>query len=94
MGKTSRLPRTTLEPACDHRVNWAEMVLSWLIRDWIWVGPLVVVSVGNRKAMRWPYTPGSIRAATHAVMFGRLARTSGWMSANSGLLSPGSFMTV
>ena len=33
--------------------------------------------------MRSPYSPGSIRAAIQAIMFGRLAAARGWMSVNS-----------
>jgi hypothetical protein len=33
-----------------------------------------------------------MRAATQAVMFGRLASTRGWISTNSAEDSPGSFM--
>jgi hypothetical protein len=89
MGRTSKLPRTTREPALDHRVICSLTALSEVIRDSTWTGPAVVVPVGNWKAIRSPYTPGSIRAATQAIMFGRPSGTIGWMRTNSASSSPG-----
>ena len=92
MGRTSRLPRTTCEPAFDHSVNCSLIASSALMRASICAGPWVVVPVGNWKAIRSPYTPGSIRAATQAIMFGRPSGTIGWMRTNSAASSPGTRM--
>ena len=62
--------RPTSRPS-TRGVNCALIASSWLMRASIWAGPWVVVSVGNWKAIRSPYTPGSMRAATQAIMFGR-----------------------
>ncbi len=43
-----RLPRTTELPLWFQSEIWALMTGSWSIRDSIWAGPKIVVSVGKR----------------------------------------------
>ena len=82
-GSTSRLPRITDEPDRSQRLNWALMASSWSMSDSTRAGPSVEVSFGKWNAMRSPYTPGSMRAAVQAIMFGRCSGTSGWIRTNS-----------
>jgi hypothetical protein len=70
------------------------MTPSASIRDSIWAGPNTVVSAGNRYTRVVPYTPGSMRAATHEIMFERLRGTIGCRSRNSACGSPGIRITT
>ncbi len=54
IGSTSRLPRTTCDPAFDQSVNCSLIASSALMRASIWTGPWVVVPVGNWKAIFSP----------------------------------------
>ncbi len=89
MGTTMRLPRTTELPLWFHRVICAEMIGSWSIRASICAGPNTVVSAGNWYTRTTPRLGWSLRAATQAIMFGRLAAIIGWRRRNSAFGSPG-----
>src|SRR5690625_5390685 len=39
IGITSKLPRITSDPPCDHKFNCCDITLSWLIRFSICCGP-------------------------------------------------------
>ncbi|MND00144.1 hypothetical protein D3C83_186550 [compost metagenome] len=54
MGIISRLPRITLDPDWFHRLNCAEMIVSWSMRDSTCLGPKTSASVGKRKASSLP----------------------------------------
>ena len=81
----------TLEPDWSQSVIWALISGVWSMRAWIWVGPKIEVSDGQ-LVVRAPARElsASLRAATHAIMFGRRAGTMGWMSRYSVSSSPGS----
>ncbi len=79
----------TLLPAWSHSEIWALITGSWSMRASICCGPNTVVCAGNRYTRTLASSAPSLRAATHAIMFGRLAAIIGWSSRNSAADSPG-----